>query len=265
VTERDFPSRYFGAGGYLEVKPIGTGSSEEAATASGSLSKNARIAGLLYLAVVAIAPFRLMYVPGALFVHGNAAATVHNIAAHESLFRLGIFSELLTGVATLFAVLALYRLFEGVNQTQAVLMVVLGALMQVPIFFINALNDVAVLLLARGTDFLSAFGGPQRDALAMLFLSLHGYGIAANEIFWGLWLLPFGLLAFKSGFLPRILGIWLIVNGFAYLAQSVSGFLFPQYEDAISTISLPLQLGEVAMMLWLLIVGAKKRPTLARP
>jgi hypothetical protein len=242
------------------MKPIGAVLVHEGAPMT-AITKNARIAGLFYLSVIVIAPIRLIYIPGVLFVPGNATATAHNIVMHESLFRLGIFSELLTGVATLFAVLALYRLLESVNKTQAVLMVILGALMQVPIFFVNALNDVAVLLLVRGADFLSVFGSPQRDGLAMLFLRIHGYGISANEIFWGLWLLPFGLLVFKSNFLPRILGIWLFVNGFAYLAQSVSDFLLPQYADLVSTVASPIQLGEVAIMLWLLIMGAKKRPT----
>src|SRR4029077_3820936 len=160
-----------------------------------------RVAGLLYLLLMT-APLRLIYIPNTLFVHGNATATANNIAAHETLFRLGIVSDLFTGTASIFLLLALYRLFKGVDQNKAGLMVILGALMVTPIYFLNALNDVAALLLARGADFLSAFARPQQEALVMLFLRLHSHGVLANEIFWGLWLLPFGVLVIRSGFLP---------------------------------------------------------------
>ena len=219
-----------------------------------------RVAGFLYLLLGVSAPLRLIYIPSTLFVRGNATATANNIAAHESLFRLGIVGDLLTGTIVIFVVLALYRLLKGVDQSHAVLMVILGGLMVTPIYFLNVLNDVAALLLVRGADFLSVFDKPQRDALAMLFLRLHYHGILANEIFWGLWLFPFGALVFRSGFLPRFLGVWLIINGFAYLALSFTGFLFPQYEDVVSKIAFPAQLGEIAIILWLLIMGAKPQP-----
>ena len=118
-------------------------------------------------------------------------------------------------------------------------------------------NDAAALMLAGGTDFLSAFEKPQRDALAMLFLRLHHEEIVAAEILWGLWLFPLGLLSYRSGFLPRFLGIWLILNGVAYVVESVTGELLPLYESTVSTFALPIQLGEVAFMLWLVIKGAK--------
>jgi len=216
-----------------------------------------RVAGVLYLLLVITAPLRLMYIPSTLFVRGDATATANNIAAHESLFRMGILADLLTGTIALFVVLALYRLFKQVDQNLAALMVILGGLMVVPIYFLNTLNDAAALLLVRGADFLSAFEKPQRDALAMLFLRLHHHGVVANEIFWGLWLFPFGLLVFRSGFLPRILGVWLIINGFAYLAISFTGLLLPEYESMVFNSALPATLGEIAIMLWLLIKGAK--------
>ena len=219
-----------------------------------------RVAGFLYLLLGVSVPLRLIYIPSTLFVRGNATATANNIAAHESLFRLGIVGDLLTGTIVIFVVLALYRLLKGVDQSHAVLMVILGGLMVTPIYFLNVLNDVAALLLVRGADFLSVFDKPQRDALAMLFLRLHYHGVLANEIFWGLWLFPFGALVFRSGFLPRFLGVWLIINGFAYLALSFTGFLLPQYEDVVSKIAFPAQLGEIAIMLWLLIMGAKPQP-----
>jgi hypothetical protein len=132
--------------------------------------------------------------------------------------------------------------------------------MTAPLFFVNVLNDAAALVLVRGAEFLSVFDKPQRDALAMLFLHLHGQETVASEIFWGLWLLPLAALVYRSHLLPRFLGVWLAINGLAYLALSVTGLLWPQYEGIVSTYIFPAQLGEIAFMLWLLIMGAKPRP-----
>ena len=227
-----------------------------------STNNPGRVAGFVYLLLLA-APVRLIYIPSKLFVTGNATATASNIAAHESLFRLGIVSDLFTGTMAIFVVLALYRLLKGVDQLHAVLMVILGGLMVTPIYFLNVLNDAAALMLVRGADFLSVFGKPQRDALAMLFLRLHHHGVLANEIFWGLWLFPLGVLVFRSRFLPRFLGVWLIVNGFAYLILSFTGLLLPRYEDMVSNVAFPAQLGELAFMLWLVIKGANPQPLIA--
>jgi hypothetical protein len=134
--------------------------------------------------------------------------------------------------------------------------VIIGGVMPATIDFLNVLNDAAALMLVRGADFLSAFEKPQRDALAMLFLRLHHDEVVAAEILWGLWLFPLAILVYKSRFLPRFLGVWLTINGFAYLAMSFTGLLLPQYEDAVSNITFPAQLGEVAFMLWLVIKGA---------
>ena len=157
-----------------------------------------RVAGLFYLLLLA-APLRLMYIPNKLFVAGNATATANNIRAHETLFRLGIVGDLFCGVALIFLVLALYRLFKGVDQHLAVLMVIVGGVLPSAIDFFNVLNDAAALMLVRGADFLSVFAMTQRDALAMLFLRLHHQEVVAAEILWGLWLLPLGILAYWSG------------------------------------------------------------------
>jgi hypothetical protein len=227
----------------------------------GSTDRDARVAGFLYLLLTLLGLFALEYVPSALFVTGNAAATAHNIVTHEMLFRLAIVSELAAIVLELFVALALYRLFKSVDRTQALLLVILGGLIPVPLYFLNALNYVAALILVRGADFLAIFSAPQRDALAMLFLRLHHYELLASFIFAGLWLFPFGILVFKSGFLPRILGIWLVVNGLAYLVITVTGFLLPQYSDAVGNVTSPILFGEIAIMLWLLVMGARqKRP-----
>jgi Domain of unknown function (DUF4386) len=226
------------------------------------LKRNARIAGLLYLTLMT-APLRLLYIPSKLFVSGDASATARNIAAHQTLFRMGILSDLFTATMTIFLTLALFRLFKGVDEGLARLLVILGALMVTPIYFVNTINDAAALLLARGADFLTVFEQPQRDALVVLFLRMHGQGVLANQVFWGLWLLPFGLLVYKSRFLPRILGIWLMLNCIAYVVTSVTGILWATYEQRVSNWLFPVMFGELAIMLWLIIVGAKERKPVA--
>ena len=228
-----------------------------------SLSKNARVAGLLYILASVVGVVRLLYIPDKLFVYGNATATANNIAAHELLFRLGIVSYLVASALWIFVPLALYRLLKGVDQGLAILMVILGSLMQVPIFFVNMVNDAAALLFARGADFLSVFDKPQRDAFAMLFLNLHHHLDLANAVFWGLWLLPFGLLVYRSRFLPRFLGVWLMMGCFAWLAFSFTALLLPEYADKVFTMSQPFTLGEVVTMLWLVIMGAKEQRSAA--
>lgn len=217
-----------------------------------------RIAGLLYLLLM-VAPLRLIYIPKTLFVPGNATATADNILAHETLFRFGMFSELFTAVVLIFLTLALYRLFKGVSRYQAVLVIILGGVMPACIAFSGVFEDAAALILARGADYLSAFDKPQRDALAMLFLKLHGQGIVASQILWGLWLLPLAALVYRSGFLPRFLGLWLVVNGLVYVAMSLTGLLAPQYNFGISGWAFPALLGELALMLWLIIRGVDQR------
>ena len=225
--------------------------------------KAARIAGAVYLSMVFTAPFSLIYVPNTLIVRGNATATASNILAHEMLFRLGIVADLISSVIFVCLAIALYRLLSGVNKTQASLMVAL-VLVSVAVGFMDVLNNIAALTLFRGGEFLGVFDKPQRDALAMLFLRLHGQGIVINEIFWGLWLVPFGVLVIRSRFLPRILGAWLILNGFAYVAISFTGLLVPQYNAIVYNIAFPVLFGEMAIALWLLIKGAKV-PPLAAP
>lgn len=222
------------------------------------INAKARTAGFVYLLCVLIAPYRLIYVPNTLFVSGDAAATAANIAAHETIFRLGIFSDLLTGVIQIFLALAFYQLFKEVNRKQAALLVIVGGILIPAIYFFNVLNDASALLLVRGADFLSVFSKEQRDALAMLFLRLHSQEINAAEILWGLWLFPMAALVLRSGFLPRLFGYWLILNGAAYVTQSVVWAVLPQFQGTVSSISGPFQFGEVAFMLWLLIMGARK-------
>ena len=214
---------------------------------------------MLYLVNGVTGFFGIVYVPGKLIVSGNTAATANNILASERFFRLGISSELICAVEFIFLIWVLYRLLGGVSKTHASLMVIFG-LAFVPVMCMNVLSEIAALTLLRGADFLSMLDGPQREGLAMLFLDLHRYGYIIGWIF-GPWLFFFGVLVFKSGFLPRILGVLLIAACFAYLADSLTPLLLPSYADVVGRFaSVPLTLGEPAIILWLLIRGAKDQP-----
>ena len=222
-----------------------------------SSTKNpGRFAGLLYILTSIPGFFAMMYVPSKLIVHGNAAATAGNIAAHETLFRLGIAGQLIGQAGFIFVALALYGLLKGVNRWHASLMVTL-VVVQIPIAFLNELNSIAALALVRGADFLSIIENPQRDALAMFFLNLHFHGFVVDEIFWGLWLLPLAVLVYRSRFLPRFLGVWLALAGFAWVLLSLTGVLSPQYYDKVFRYSQPAVFGELAFMFWLVIKGAR--------
>lgn len=215
-----------------------------------------RFAGWLYVLTSIFGFFAMGYVPGKLIVHGNAAATANNIVAHETLFRLGIATELIGMAGFIFVAYALYDLLKGVNRQCASLMVTL-IVVSVPITFVNELNSIATLILVRGADFLSAFESPQRYAAAMFFLNLHGRGFLVAEIFWGLWLFPLALLIYRSRFLPRFLGVWLALAGVAWVIVSLTGILLPQYQDYVYSYSQPAIVGEIAFMLWLTIKGAR--------
>jgi len=221
-----------------------------------SIKTRARIAGALYVSASLIGLIRLLIIPSKLFVKGNATATANNIAAHESFFRLGIFTYLVGATLFIFVTLALYRLLKDVNQGLAVLMVILGSLMVVPLFFADSVNDAGALMFARG-DFLSVFDKSQREAMVMLFVRLHDHLIWANAFFWGLWLFPLAVLVYKSGFLPRLIGAWLFIAGVAWLGFSFTRIAAPQYNWMIDKVFNSASFGEIVFMFWLLIRGAK--------
>lgn len=219
--------------------------------------KTARWAGLLYLVVVLTGPFVLLYVPGKIFVTGDATATAANLLAHETLFRASLVAGLVGELCFLGAVLLLHRLLREVDRTLALLMVILIFLVA-PVGLVGTANGIATLTVLHG-DYLSAFDGAQRDALATLLLELDRHGVLVSELFWGLWLLPLGALVWKSGFLPRWLGAWLLANGLGYVAISVTGLLLPERLKSVSNLATPLLFGELALMLWLLVVGVRAR------
>jgi hypothetical protein len=207
------------------------------------------------------APLGLLYVPSKLFVSGDAAATANNIRASEGLLRMGIASELIHQIIAVFLVLALYRLFRSVDEGYAKQLVIFGALLSVPIMFVNVLNHVAALVLVSDVEFLTAFDRPQLDALAYLFTRLHGGGITVAAIFWGLWLFPFGILVIRSGFIPRAFGYLLLLAGFGYVVNSFVALVLPQYSPLVSQLTGPLQFAELPIIVWLAVWGAKEDAT----
>jgi len=218
-------------------------------TAGPSPLTRARVAGILYLIANLFAPFTLLYLPSRFIVRGDAAVTASNIMASESLFRFGIVLNLFTFIGQIFLVLALYQLLNVVNKNMASLMVIFS-LLAVPIAMLNELTQFVALLLLSGADYLKVFTAEQLQALAYIFLRLHSQGLNIAQIFWGLWLFPMGYLIFKSGFLPRILGILLMIACFGYIIQSFAAFLGYNLSIIFFT-----GWGELFLLLWLLIKG----------
>ncbi len=217
--------------------------------AHASINRTARLAGCLYLSLMPFGIFSFVYVPSVLLVRGDAATTSRNIMASEWLFRSGTLSHLLSQIIVVFLALALYRLLKPVNKDQAVLMVVL-ALLGLPIAFLNEVHNLAALrLLSRPDD--GAFTSAQLHAQAMLFLDMGRNGILVAQVFWGPWLLPLGSLVFRSGFLPKMLGVPVVIAGAAYLFDSCTQLLFL----GLATVSQFTFIGELLLPLWLLIKG----------
>ncbi|HKP04450.1 MAG TPA: DUF4386 domain-containing protein [Chthoniobacterales bacterium] len=224
-----------------------------------ALRKQSRMAALLYFINGLPAPFALLYVPSVLIVRGNAAATALNVRDSEYLLRLGMAVELFSATVAIFAVIAFYRLFKAVSHKHAIAMMIL-LVISVPISYLNVLNDLAALTFARGPAFLSAvFDKAQLDAFVLFFLRLHNQGIILAQIFWGLWLFPFGIAVMRSGFIPRFVGIAAIAAGIGYLINSSVALFLPASAQGIGDLAMILGIGELAF-LWMVIWGAKTQP-----
>ena len=225
-----------------------------------SRKNTARTAGFLYLIVVICGTLYLQYIPSQIILKGDLSEVAHKISASEKLFRIGITIELLCWVFFLILPVFLYKLFKPVSETYARLMVVF-VMAQIPVAFLNLLNKFAVLSLIGGSFYLKGFSVDQLNAKILFFLDLYRQGNFINHIFWGLWLFPFGYLVFKSGFIPKILGILLMAGCAGYLIDFFGSFLFPGYDKTIISgyITLPASLGEVGICLWLMIVGVKDK------
>jgi hypothetical protein len=220
-----------------------------------SPNKTARLAGLLYLLLIVFGVFAEFFVRQRLIVPGDAIATANNIMASESLFRIGFVCDLIATTVWLLLPLALYKLFKPVNENQASVMVIF-VVIGVAIQYLNMLNQFAVLLLLSGADYLKVFEANQLQALAMFFLNMHKYGYIIPQISHGLWLLPLGLLVFKSGFYSRVFGVLLIIACVSFLVDEFARFLSPNYGDIMALIvTLPTVVGEFSFCGLLLIRG----------
>lgn len=220
--------------------------------------KNARIAGLIYFILGITGMFGLMYVPSKIIVEGDAAATAANMLEHETLYRLGVLSNLVCQTAFVFLALALKRLFKNVNKLLTNMLVSL-VLVSVPIAFVNTISQMGALLVLKEPEMLKALSQKQLIALSSFFIHLSDQGNMIVEIFWGLWLFPFGLLVYQSGFIPKLFGVLLIIGCVGYLVQSFISVVLPEFLKVVSIVtSITGTIGEIPVMLYLLIKGAKK-------
>lgn len=216
-----------------------------------------RRAGVLYLIACLPAPFALIYVPGRLFVAGDPTVTADRIRASAGLLRLAIASEFVSCLALILVAFALYRLFRDVDRRLAVATAVL-IWISVPIQLLNIANDGAALMLTSSATYQSAFTKEQVDALAHLFFRLHALGLQIAQVFWGLWLFPWGLAAMRSRFIPRWIGAAIIVAGIGYVMNSAVAILIPRLAGTVTPIGMAMGVGELAMINWLLFWGARE-------
>lgn len=220
------------------------------------IKRTARLSGLLYLIWVLTAAYGLMIVQPMTIVRGDAAATSAKILENEFIFRTGIINGIFSSLIWILIGLSLYKLFRHVNEGQAKLLFAL-VIVQVPATFITSALDITSLMIFKG-DILDTIEISQRQDLAMLLFKINDNTAIALEMFWGLWLFPFGYLVYKSGFIPKVLGVFLILNGIAYVIHFFTHIIFTDYQKIVFKISTPVwTLGEVSIMLWLLIIGIK--------
>lgn len=223
--------------------------------------KNARIVGVLYLIVAITGGFAHFSVRESLIVPNDLLTTAFNITSSETLFRIGSISDIICQTIFIFVPLYFYNLLKKVNKNYAITMVIL-ALIGIPIAFMNIILQLGALELLVNNNYLIAFGEATLHALIMLLLDLNGIGILIVQIFWGLWLLPLGLLVFQSGFLPRIIGIMLIIAAFIYSFGSVATILLPQHMLLFDYIYWQPAIVEIVLCLWLLIIGIRPKQTI---
>ena len=232
-------------------------------TLHGTNNKTAKMAGSLYFIYIVFHVFADVIGRSTLIVFGDAATTARNIMASAWQFRIGFVVDLVAGVLFLLTAWALYVLLKPVNKNLALLFLLLK-LGGVAVWCFSDLFLIASQLLLSGADYLKVFQSDQLQALAMLSVYIYKNGfLGIAQIFFGAWLFPLGYLVFKSGFLPRILGIVLMIHCAFWLMTSLQFFLFPGF-DAITFISYPLGfIAEFGLTLWLLIMGVKdQKPVL---
>lgn len=226
------------------------------------IRKLARSAGILYGLDAVIASGAFVFDPSRIVdAHSMAGAAAH-IHAAQSMIRLDMLTEASYQTIEVFLSIQLYRLFRPVSAALAWQMLVL-ALVPIPMVLLNLLNEVGALLFASDGFIAGAFAPPQRDAIAGLLIRMHGQGLQVAAIFWGLWLIPLGLLIMRCGFFPRLLGVCSIAGGLGYLLGSgasliLPGLVPPALVAICSSAAFFLELGEVPFILWLIIRGARE-------
>jgi hypothetical protein len=219
----------------------------------------ARIAGVLYLINAIFSGFAFAYVLGKVFIAGDALTTAANVAANPELVRVGVVADLFQGTEWLILAFVLYVLLSHVHQNAARAMVVLVAV-GAAIVCLNDVFQFESVRVATDGSYAAALGTAGSSALVLLLLEIHHYGFLAAQIFFGLWLVPFGYLAYKSAMFPRALGVALIVGGACYLVGMLAVFLVPDSGEKInSVVTIPSAIAELSMALYLLVVGVKTR------
>jgi hypothetical protein len=211
--------------------------------------KTARLAGILYLSLIPLGIFGIIYVPSSLIVPENITTTISNIIENETLFRWSIISALVVQLVNIILVLLLFKVFKHTNKAMAAVMVIFS-LLAVPIAFLNEINNLAVVHLLDQSS--------ESQELISVFLNLHQQGIIIAQVFWGLWLFPLGYLVYQSGYMPKFIGILLIIGCVGYVVDSFTLILLPQFKITFSEFTF---VGEVIFPLWLLIKGIKKQHT----
>ncbi len=222
------------------------------------LKKTARLSGLLFFLWIVTGFYGMFFVSPKIFVSGDSVASAENILKYEFLFRTSIFSGLITNTLWILLAWVFYQLFKTVNERYAKLLVA-TVVVQVPVGFVQAGLSIATITTLNG-EILKSFELVQRQDLAMVFLKINDYCTSALVLFYGLWLFPLAILVYKSGFIPRFLGVWLIINGFVYVLLSFANIVLPDYKDIIFTFGMPAMFGELVLMLWLLIKGIRDKP-----
>ncbi len=215
----------------------------------------ARIAGVLYLLVGICGGFAEGFVDPKMYVGGNAAATAANVVANSGLVRLGVVAHLLDGTFFVFLAMTLYVLLQPVQKSVARAMLVLVAL-ATGIICLNAVFQFEALRVATGAVDLAALGTAGANALVLLLLDTQHYGTLIAQVFFGLWLVPLGYLAYESRLFPKWLGVVLVVGGVSYLVDLLAAFLAPDFGQQIHVfIGIPSAIAEIAMVLYLLVKG----------
>jgi hypothetical protein len=214
----------------------------------------ARMAGAFYLTTIIMGVFAEVFARGELIVRDDAAATATNILAHESLYRLGLVADLIMLAAYIAVTVLLYVLLKPVGRI-ASLLAAFFSLVGIAVLAVNSLNHVAPLVLLGRTPYLSGFTTSQLQALALVSLKLHARGYSISGVFFGIYCVMLGYLIFRSGFLPRFIGVLMAIGGLGYVTGSFTLFLFPAVAARLPDLSMLGGIAELALTLWLLVMG----------